>query len=113
MHLGQTLRQGETDAQTAFRLVDRLAHLSKHLEHARQHRRSDSNAIVLDRYGHARSVQLRRNGDISATPFRLAVFRRVMEKVRKDLSKSNGIAIDINFFRWKVDVQRMAISLDE
>ena len=110
MQLHETPNQRQADPEPPLCPAMRPIDLGEHVEHARQVRRRDADAVVAHRHDRPSVLDGRRQPDAAV---RLRVLRRVVQQVRKDLRQPHGVAGNRNERVGNVHRQRLARLLEE
>ena len=104
MHLHETARQRQSDAQAAARPFETRLGLLEHVEDAGKDVRGNTNPRVA--YPHHRLTGLLVPVERDAAAARREL-HRIVEDVRKDLHEAGGIAVDMDGGRRRADIQRV------
>lgn len=91
MHLGESARQREPDAQPALPAIARAFSPREHLEHLGQHLGRDAHARVAD--GNRRRIALVPDADHDIAAI-IRVLGRVAEQIGENLRQAHGVALD-------------------
>jgi hypothetical protein len=109
VHLDQTPRQRQADAEPARSAIGGLPALHEELEHVRQHLAGDAAAVVPNR--DHRDIVFTTDDDLDAAAVS-RVLRRIVEQVREHLGKPHGVALDDQRRRRQLERQLVMRRLD-